>query len=324
MGLPISNISTPRTFVNTNEGQTSAHDWYFVNPFPDLSPAGSWTVEAWAGTDDLDSQFNRIVDLAFGGGRHAYSLFVKDGMAGLQVSTASGEEILQGGPIVADGGGHHIAGVYDSVAQDLILYVDGVEAARHVGVDTPVTSVFPLQIGRGTNPYQFFDGGIVEVRVWSTALTQPEIVQYAIDLDPVPQTDLQLYVGFNNGVAIDASNNTNTVFTNGNPVADSALLFHAGVPDLLKAQSAFSGSILINSDLGDVTYTLESSGGVFELGYLPFLTNVAGNGTGSVSFKGSLGDVNTALSNTVFSPNPGFTGTTTIDISISDINGLIE
>jgi hypothetical protein len=327
MGLSMTNIRTPKTFVNINEGAASVEDWLFVNPFIGLSPGGSWTVEVWAGTDDGDSEFNRIVDMALGGGGHAYSLFVKDGIAGLQVTTAAGDVFVQGGPQIADGDGHHIAGVYDSVAGDLILYVDGEEVARAFNVATPSTSSFPLNIGRGVNPNEFFDGGIAEVRVWSTALTQADLKQFAVDLEPGLQTDLQVYVGFEDGIAVDVSNSNAGVFSNGNPVPDSLFLFHAGTPDVLQVQDGVPSAapfIAVQTDLGDVTYMFSSSDGTFKLPDLFLLTDISGDGTGNLSFKGSLADVNTSLAGTTFNPNPGFTGTTTIDFSIHDAGGLIE
>ncbi len=327
MGLSMTNIQTPKTFVNINEGAAQVQDWLFVNPFPDLSPAGSWTVEVWAGTDDNDGQINRMVDMAFGGGGHAYSLFVQNGLAGLQVTTATGDVFVQGGPNIADGDGHHIAGVFDSVAGDLILYVDGEEVGRAFNVAAPVSSVFPLQIGRGVKPDEFFDGGIAEVRVWSTALTQADITQFAVDLEPGLQTDLKLYVGFDDGVAIDVSNTGATVVSEGNPEPDSLFLFHAGTPDLLQVQDGVPGfvdKIQVLNDLGDVTYKLECTGGAFTLPNPELLTDVVGDGTGDLSFKGTFADVNANLAGMIFSPNPGFTGTTTIDFSIHDGSGLVE
>ncbi|MBD3175727.1 MAG: hypothetical protein GF320_11140, partial [Armatimonadia bacterium] len=84
-----------------------------------FGPQESFTVQAWFRTDSLGNQ----VIIARPG---AFSLGVKEGHPAAWIMEASGAYVEAVGPsMVADGGWHHGAAVYDREAQLLRLFVDG-------------------------------------------------------------------------------------------------------------------------------------------------------------------------------------------------------
>jgi len=114
----VPQFSTPNTgalrFSDIdNESVSVAHD-------AALS-AANWTVEAWVTTTNADADFNRVVSKPVAGDQ-TYSIVVINGEAQIRSSVGV---VTSTGVTVADGVPHHIAGVYDSVAETLTLYVDG-------------------------------------------------------------------------------------------------------------------------------------------------------------------------------------------------------
>lgn len=60
-------LNVPQNALRLNEGQAVVRDYLEVANSPNLSFAGSWTVEAWVATTDSDAQFNRILRMPSGG-----------------------------------------------------------------------------------------------------------------------------------------------------------------------------------------------------------------------------------------------------------------
>ncbi|MEM7746322.1 MAG: LamG-like jellyroll fold domain-containing protein, partial [Pseudomonadota bacterium] len=166
----LSAVSTAVDFVTLTPGNS---------PFDD---DGSWTVEVFVATVDDDAQFNRIVRLPVGGGQ-TYSLLVKDGQAHVRFDAQNGlgPQVVQAGPDIADGLLHHIAGVYDDDANQLILYVDGLEVGRITTAGAPIQGNEAIFFGEagGSASNQFFRGTIAEVRIWSEARSQEQILDNA-------------------------------------------------------------------------------------------------------------------------------------------------
>ena len=66
------------------------------------------------------------------------------------------------------------------------------------------------------------------------------------------------------------------------------------------------------------TVTLTVSDGTLTLGSTSGLSSYSGNGSDSVTLSGTVAELNSALSGTVYKPNSGFTGSDSLKISISD------
>lgn len=311
-------IDVPATANRFNEGQATVRDFLEVTNTPNLSFAGSWTIEAWVATTDDDAQFNRIVRMPVGG-LQTYSLLVRNG----EIQLVAGGTVLTGIDI-ADGEFHLVSGVYDSAASELILYVDGVEVARNAIVGSPPTGAENLFIGtNGSATNQFFDGSIAEVRLWNTARSQGEIVETAIELNPASHADLTFFLGFDGSTPTDFKNAA-TITRTGQTHLETVLFARAGETGELDTQNVIGEEIAVNGDPGpDAVYTLSSPDGIFFLHPSHALTNVTGDGTGLLKFKGSVADVNIDIANVVFRPDDGFTGQTTVTFSI-DAPGVAE
>ena len=76
-----------------------------------------------------------------------------------------------------------------------------------------------------------------------------------------------------------------------------------------------------DADSDDQTVTIAATDGTFSLSQTTNLTGLTGDGTGLVSFTGSLANINAALANAIFTPTANFNGTATIKIDTDDSNG---
>ena len=226
-------ITTP-----TNSALFGSGDRLSIAHDPALSP-DSWTIEAWISTTDADGDFNRIIRQAVGG-LQTYSLLVKDGQAHVRFDPGA---VVQAGPNIADGELHHLVGVFDNEANQLILYVDGLEVGRSTETGNPVQGTEPLEIGTiSAAANQFFDGVIHEVRVWSDVRTHLEILEAAEGVIPANEPNLELQLTFPDGVPEDQSTNAFQVSTTGTLEPATALVVDDDV---------FTPIAGISVDLGD-------------------------------------------------------------------------
>jgi len=104
----------------------------------------------------------------------------------LRSTTAGGawaSNVVYGGTTFPLNEWHHIAGTYDAVSGNVIIYLDGKEdgSGKLSGNITPKTDV--AWIGRGAAP--FFDGVYDEVAVWNVPLSQSEILQAMQAISPI-------------------------------------------------------------------------------------------------------------------------------------------
>ena len=87
--------------------------------------------------------------------------------------------------------------------------------------------------------------------------------------------------------------------------------------------SSANGNAITVSDIdengGGLGITLTGANGTLTLSTTAGLSGVTGNGTGSVSFTGSLDDINDALDGLVFAPNAGFFGAGGLQIVTDDL-----
>ncbi len=76
-----------------------------------------------------------------------------------------------------------------------------------------------------------------------------------------------------------------------------------------------------DADGDDQTVTITSANGTFSLSQTTNLTGLTGDGTGLVSFTGSLVNINAALADAIFTPTADFNGIATVKIDADDSNG---
>jgi len=142
----------------------------------------------------------------------------------LQLRDTSGGGPTLNGPIINNGGWHHLVAVHDGTTD--YLYVDGVEAAStdfdHAGFD----STAPLNIGWFNNrsgSTHHFNGTIDEVVIYGKALTDVEVEHRfnkgldKLALCELPAIDIKKSPGFQS-VPYDTTATFTVAVTNVNPI----------------------------------------------------------------------------------------------------------
>lgn len=137
-------------------------------------PNKSLTVEAWLTPDAMPPDGGRIIDRSV---PHTLDGFLLDTYPGnsLRLITSNGEVNASG--VLTPGKPVHVAGVYDSSARVMKLYVNGREvAAKNDGTFPPIKPVaHALRIGHGGPGATPFLGKIHRAAVHDRALTAAEI-----------------------------------------------------------------------------------------------------------------------------------------------------
>ncbi|WP_052659165.1 DUF4347 domain-containing protein [Pseudomonas sp. LFM046] len=97
---------------------------------------------------------------------------------------------------------------------------------------------------------------------------------------------------------------------------DANLVFNAGNGNLISISDVDVGG-------GNLEVTLTASNGLISLGSITGLSFITGDGTGdaTLTFTGSLVDINNALNGLTFSPTAGYNGPASLQISTSDLGG---
>lgn len=112
---------------------------------------------------------------------------------------------------------HHVAATYDGFK--LRIYVNGVLSSTEEFAGQLSRNANPISIGNQSGYAEFYQGGLDEVRIWNRALDLCEITNNMNCELPMPQTGLQVYYQFDQGLesvnntgitqVIDASGNNN-------------------------------------------------------------------------------------------------------------------
>ena len=157
------------------------------------------------------------------------------------------------GPAVVVGQWTHLAATHDGTTY--LFYVNGALVDSLVAGFSPNTSR-PLRIGAGATEggsNYYFNGAVDEVKIWNYARTASEINNNKnVDL-PVPQTGLESYYQFEDGVATNKTGNTNGTLINSPTTVTGVTTTDPTAPP-----STISGSTVICT--GDST-TLTATGG---------------------------------------------------------------
>jgi hypothetical protein len=186
----------------------------------------SHTIEAWINPDALS--FAGIVSI--GSGKFSQMILTSAGYLGVDVLNSGGAVKTYTGTTesISTGEWYHVAYTFDSVADGLTLYVNGVQESLSISNDQDLTnftlSAAPLYIGKDQNNTNFFTGKIDEVRVWNSVLSLSDIRDNMCKkLDPVPGS-LVAYYRFDQdfGTTLyDLSSSSNDCVVNGATWAQS-------------------------------------------------------------------------------------------------------
>ena len=95
---------------------------------------------------------------------------------------------------------------------------------------------------------------------------------------------------------------------------DAALVFSSGNGNLISISDVDAGG-------GTVRVTLTASNGLITLSGTTGLSFIVGSGAndGSMTFEGTIADINLALNGLIFSPTPGYNGAASLQITSSDL-----
>lgn len=195
---------------------------------------GVFSVEAWI-LQEAATTTGAIIskgDAKSGAGnQRGYHLVLNNGKPNLTWYDSVGATILNiEAPIaISNNKWHHIVALYNGT--DAILYVDGTEVKKGTPSSAPVAGTESLLVGAmydssaPTNPKNYFNGFIDEVRVWNVALTVQQIREMmnqeiqmngtAVKGKIIPKdisggclwTNLKGYYPMNDGTATDLSSN---------------------------------------------------------------------------------------------------------------------
>jgi Concanavalin A-like lectin/glucanases superfamily/Secretion system C-terminal sorting domain len=124
------------------------------------------------------------------------------------ISTDGGTAGLAVGATATNGSWHHVAMTWQqNTTNGFKSYLDGVLVAQRNSSNTPLPTISAnMFIGSFNGGSEYMNGTIDEVRVWSVARTQAQLIASANACSfTTPQTGLQLYFKFNHG-AVSGSN----------------------------------------------------------------------------------------------------------------------
>jgi hypothetical protein len=211
---------------------------------PDLS-AGSFTVTAWIYREGgVERKFVSKWDDNTANYQFDCQVY-SDSKPWFQVQQSNNRGIIaQGTTVIQTGRWYHYAGVADTAAQQLRIYINGtLETLQSTPVwdGTIHPQSMPLNIGRKVSTNDYWQGKIDDVRIYQHALTQSE-VQALIPPD-VPQAQPDTY---------RASNVAATTFFAPGVLANDADLLGYNLTAVLDTQPA-NGALTFNAD-GSFTY----------------------------------------------------------------------
>lgn len=180
-GTTLTNVSstayTGARFGNGMEPDGAA-DYLYAADNTALSVTGSLTLAAWIIPDDVTGTENIIAK--WDGTNESYRLTKEGANIRMYIDSDSNYQASTGSPIAANTL-QHVAGVYDSLSQNVKLYVNGSE------VTSSTTGTIPSSIGDDggrfhlgaedstTTAANFFDGHIDDARIYSRAFSPAEV-----------------------------------------------------------------------------------------------------------------------------------------------------
>jgi len=140
----------------------------------------SLSMSAWIQLENTSSEFKLILRkgrLNAGGGDSSYAIYVRsyDELAFYFSGSAGVHETT--GIDLNDTDWYHVAATFDSIAQEVKLYVDGTVVYSQAETGIPTELDYPIGIGQTNDPGQFFEGKIDELRIYDSALSEQKILE---------------------------------------------------------------------------------------------------------------------------------------------------
>ncbi len=299
-----------------------------VNPSSSLTMTTALSVEAWINPTAYSANGSIILNKE---GEYEVGL-APDGTLRWAVSnTAPGWAWTSSGYVVPLNQWTHVAVTYDAGAGAASVYINGnlvqsISATGNIGDTYPALN--DLSIGtRQNSSTQHFQGLIDDVRVWDIARTQADI----------QSTMNQTLIGNEAGLAgnwnfdelagttaFDTSPNGNNGSLGGGVAANDPTWIDYSIHQSQSlAFSAANGNLVSTGDpdagTNPVQVTLGVSHGVVALSGVSGLTfSSGGSGQATMTFTGTLADVNAALAGMSYTPTVGYSGSDSLGITTND------
>ena len=145
---------------------------------------GSFSLAAWINTTSHSGNGGSgnfwngfgVVDTEQGGSGD-FGLVVKDGSAGFGCGNNTTIWSSPGSYPVTDGDWHYILATRNASTGEIILYVDGYQAAQNStsGGTNALTDTSTIRIGRTYSGARYYNGKIAEVHIYNDVLTSTEV-----------------------------------------------------------------------------------------------------------------------------------------------------
>ncbi|MCP5303552.1 MAG: tandem-95 repeat protein [Pseudomonadales bacterium] len=295
-------IDTTDSTDQVGEGKLSLDG---TGDFVDLSAHASsfsgmtkGTVSAWV--KFTNTTRGTIFDLNDGGNSNFAALFVNNGLLNWQVTVNGITRILEKSTVALnDGAWHHIALTTNGSGNQ--LYVDGIaltgSAVSYTNGNASSTQFFSnllnvsgLQIGAYDNGLigGEFTGLIDDVRVYDHALTTGEITTLATN--------------YSLANSVPGGQTTNE---------DTTLTFNSANSNLISITDKSGENLVVTLSVDNGTTTLSGTTG---------LTFTAGDGTAdtTMTFSGTVGNINAALDGLQYDPTADYNGSATLTLSTAN------
>ncbi|MBT3501187.1 MAG: LamG domain-containing protein, partial [Candidatus Marinimicrobia bacterium] len=176
------------------------------------------TVEAWIKLDDFGAINEWEAFVAKGDGAWRLHRAYGTDKLNFAINNGIGSLNITGTTNIADGGWHHIVGVFDNDNDKLMIYVNGSLDGTSAGVTATIdNTAYKVAIGENLqNTGRYVDGKIDEVRIWNDARTQAEIQANMYTELTGSESNLVAYYNMNGGrgtslMDLTTNNNTGTL-----------------------------------------------------------------------------------------------------------------
>lgn len=139
-----------------------------------LDLTGSFTVEAWMYPTRVDGSFRWVMDKSHTNDDLNYLLGISSDNHARFITRKLANDVKGSGPVISPERWYHIAGVQDENSKKVILYLDGVAVGSLPLAGEKTVNDSDLRIG-SREGFEFFEGLIDEVAIFTRALTEAEI-----------------------------------------------------------------------------------------------------------------------------------------------------
>ncbi|MGE0076220.1 MAG: MBG domain-containing protein [Bacteroidales bacterium] len=256
--ISFSGIFDPATVVVTQREQTDnalnfdgSNDYVVVADNDALDLTTNYTIEAWINPTSFNEGMG-IVSKYQDSEDNGY--FLRFGWESNPAIQFDGYYTATG--LITLGKWYHIAAVNDNGTRH--LYLNGTEQSLTSGGEGVVANTSALRIGSDYSE-RYFNGSIDEVRIWSTARSQSDIIASMATTLAGTETNLVAYYNFNQGVIAGTNTDITTLNSSANADLSGTLTNFALSGTTSNWVSGYELSLAVSSDEVEIERTTSST-----------------------------------------------------------------